>query len=168
MPYFWELGGLWKMIVNVTDEGFNSYNLTNFTYSTVRSINYSTNVTLGGEYISPGSWNNGTTAYIVTNWGNLNLSMNWSASDFVGPNMTWVLNNTDFGIDDDTSIDDDTDNLALVYLNATPKEFTPNMVVCNSTVCDNTNASTNTYFHIYPPANLSAGTYNTTMTITIS
>jgi hypothetical protein len=168
MPYFWELGGLWKMIVNATDEGFNSQNLTNFTYGTVRSINYSTNVTLGGEYISIGTWNNGTTAYIATNWGNLNLSMNWSASDFVGPNMTWVLNNTDFGIDDDISIDDDTDNLALVYLNATPKEFTPNMVVCNSSVCDNTNASTNTYFHIHPPANLSVGTYNTTMTITIS
>ena len=37
-----------------------------------------------------------------------------------------------------------------------------------SSACDNVNATANTYFHIYPPDNLSAGTYNTTMTITLS
>ncbi len=71
-------------------------------------------------------------------------------------------------VDDDTSITDDTGNLALVYLNATPKEFMSNLVTCNATICSNTNATTNTYFHIYPPANLTVGTYNTTITITLS
>ena len=106
----------------------------------------------------------------MANQGNVILSISWNASDMVGSDDTWNLNNTDFAIDDDTLVSEDTSDITLEYLNASQTTFEPatGLIRCTSDSCANENATLNIYYHIYPPIGLLAGTYNTSITITLS
>jgi hypothetical protein len=169
MPQFWKSPGTWKLYVHAIDGNYTSSNSTNFTYTELMAINYSNSVIFGSSPNQYSRWNNGTRLYIMQNFGNNNLSISWNASDMVGRIDTWHLNGTDFAIDDDNAVDLDPTNLPMVYLNQTVKSFEPasGLLRCSSDSCGNSNATLNTYYHIYPP-NLTAGTYNTSITITVS
>lgn len=170
MPQFWKQGGTWKLYVKVTDGSSTDYNETDFEYATLMAVNISTNISLGGATPTLGQWNSGTDEYILTNWGNVNLSINWNATDMVGEQDTWFLNSTDFAIDDDNNYADDSTSLAMVYLNATNKTFEPasGLLRCTSDSCINENSTLSTYYHIAPPLGLKAGTYNTTIMVMLS
>jgi hypothetical protein len=168
---FWNKPGTWRLYVKAIDPAYNSFNQTNFTYSELLAINYSVSIlSLGSTINVEGQWNNGTRSYIITNFGNVNLSLSWNSSDMIGALDSWILNGTDFAVDDDNSSLDDTDNLAMVYLNSTPKIFEPasGLLACTSNECTNSNSTLNTYFHIAPPANITAGVYNNTITLTVT
>ena len=55
-------------------------------------------------------------------------------------------------------------------MNATAKTFesSSGLLRCDSDSCDNENSTLSTYYHIAPPLGLKAGTYNTTISITLS
>ncbi|MCK4521348.1 MAG: hypothetical protein KAU20_02155 [Nanoarchaeota archaeon] len=173
MPQFWKQNGTWKLYVKVIDDAFSDFNETDFEYVELMAANYSTTLTLGDGSTDLGEWNNGTTEYVMTNFGNILLSIQWNTTN---PTMggssgeTWTLNDTDFAIDDDNNQADDTGSLTLVCLNATSKTFEPavGLGTCASDTCANANATLNTYYHIAPPTGLKAGTYNSTITITVS
>ena len=144
-----------------------------WTYSTLKSINYPKSVILGDGSPTLGQWNNGTSLATITNWGNDNLNLQWNATNPTSGSDTWILNNTDFMIDDDTSLNSEPgSSIASVFLNQTQKTFEPasGLQVCTAYDCDNgaINETMSTYFHIYPPTGLLAGTYNSTLTIIVS
>lgn len=170
-PQFWKQNGTWKLFVRIVDEGSTNNNESDFTYNELRSINYSSNVTLGDGDIQIGEWNNGTFEYIMTNLGNIILSLQWNASHpIMNATENMTLNGTDFAVDDDMAVVEDTNNIQLTYLNATNKTFEPSsgLLRCASDSCLNENATLPTYYHIYPPIGLKPGTYNTTITITLN
>jgi len=170
MPQFWKQAGTWKLYVKVIDGSSTDHNETDFSYATLMAVNISSVINLGGEAPTLGQWNSGTDKYTLTNWGNLNLSISWNASDMRSGEDSWTLNGTDFMIDDDNNYADDTSNLPFVYLTNAPKLFEPlsGLLVCSSDSCANENSTLNTYYHIAPPLGLKAGTYNTTIIITLS
>ena len=59
-----------------------------------------------------------------------------------------------------------------VYINGTDITFEPGtgLEVCSSTACNDAslNETLATYYHIAPPLGLEAGTYNSTITVTVS
>lgn len=141
-------------------------------YGTLKSIDYPALVTLGDGSPTLGQWNNGTSLATMTNWGNDVLNIQWRMTDPTSGADTWTLNNTDLQIDDDTALTDEPGPVAPVYLNGTDKTFEPGsgLDICISAACDDAtlNETLATYYHIAPPLGLSAGTYNSTITITIS
>ena len=102
----------------------------------------------------------------MTNFGNVVLNISWNASDMISQDDSWELNNTDFAVDDDTFVSEDTADISLSYLNASQNTFEPasGLLICTSDSCSDTNSTLNTYYHIYPPTGLLAGTYNTSRT----
>jgi hypothetical protein len=109
----------------------------------------------------------------MTNYGNDNLNLQWNATDPDSGADTWTLNGTDFQIDDDNSQSSEASGyLSPVYLNGTTNTFEPGtgLEVCSSAACNDAslNETLDTYYHIAPPFGLLAGTYNSTITITIS
>ena len=169
-PQFWKQGGTWKLYVKVTDDISTDYNETDFEYSTLMAANLSSILTLGEGTPTLGQWSSGTNEYTLTNWGNVILSITWNATNPTSGLGNWTLNGTDFAIDDDNNYADDTNNLVIVYLNATNKTFEPasGLLRCTSNSCANENSTLNTHYHIAPPLGLKAGNYNTTITITLS
>ncbi|MEA3430532.1 MAG: hypothetical protein U9R08_04630 [Nanoarchaeota archaeon] len=142
-------------------------------YGTLKAIDYPSLVTLGDGSIDLNQWNPGTSLATMTNWGNDNLNLEWSATNPTSGTDTWNLTGTDFQIDDDNSQSAESSGyVAPVYMNTTAKTFEPGtgLEVCSAATCsDNAlNETLDTYYHIYPPTGLSAGTYNTTITITLS
>jgi hypothetical protein len=177
MPLFYETDGTWRLYVKAVDAEFSDSNMTDFTYvelialGVLNSSNSSTSsINLGNGSVQPGAWSVGTSNYTLRNYGNTILSIEINASDMIGPLANWTLNNTDFAIDDDQDLSDDTGNLALVYLNNTPQsfEYLGGLLKCTSNSCSNVNATLTTYYSISPPTGLKGGTYNTTILFTVS
>jgi hypothetical protein len=177
-PEFFRLPNTgYKLHVNVTSQAgertSDADRDANWTYGTLKSIDYPTTVTLGDGTPVLGQWNNGTVLATMTNWGNDNLNLQWNATDPDSGGDTWNLNNTDFQIDDDAVYNNEGSGyIAPVYLNATAKTFEPGtgLEVCSSAACNDAalNETLATYYHIAPPLGLEAGTYNSTITIIIS
>ena len=177
MPLFYESNGTWRLYVKAVDTEFSDSNITDFTYvelnalGVLNSSNDSVSgINLGNGSVQTGAWSVGSNNYTLRNYGNTILSIEINASDMITSGDTWNLNNTDFAIDDDQDLTDDTGNLALVYLNNTPKafEYPGGLLSCTSSSCSNENATLTTYYNIAPPAGLKAGTYNTTILFTVS
>ncbi|MBD3248820.1 hypothetical protein GF336_02130 [Candidatus Woesearchaeota archaeon] len=141
-------------------------------FGTVKAVDYPSIITLGDGSPSLGQWNDGTSLATMTNWGNDNLNIQWNISDPTSGTDTWTLNGTDMQIDDDNSYSSESGTIAPVYLDSTQRTFEPasGLQVCSSSSCDNPalDETLDTYYHIAPPFGLQAGTYNATITITIS
>ncbi len=141
-------------------------------------------VTLGGPTIVAGTWSDGGTEYLLENWGNVIMDTSWSSTNPervggqgpCGPtNWQWELMGDDFQIDDDNShtIDNPTppSQLPPVYITNVAKDFSyaTGLNRCLNSLCsDNINETMPTYWHIKPEANLCAGTYESTITLTYS
>jgi len=144
-----------------------------WTYGTVKAIDYPSAVTLGDGTPTLGQWNDGTVLATMTNWGNDILNILWNVTDPTAGIDTWNLNSTDFQIDDDNSHTSEAGGeIAPVFLDGTQKTFEPasGLQICVSGACDDAslNETLATYYHIAPPLGLLAGTYNSTIRITIS
>ncbi len=167
----------YKWYVNATSQAgartIDSERTDSWTYGTLKAVDYPSTVTLGDGSPVLGQWNNGTSLAVMTNWGNDNLHLQWNATDPTSGTDTWILNGTDFQIDDDNKHGSETEgSIAPVYMDGTKRTFEPSsgLEVCSSAGCDNPslNETLNTYYHIRPPIGLAAGTYNSTISITIS
>jgi hypothetical protein len=175
-PEFFRIPGMYKLNINVTSQAGErtnqSYSNASWQFGTLKAVDYATTLILGGGNPTLGQWNDGTDLYTMTNWGNDILALDWNASDPTMGTDTWELNGTDFAIDDDADHTDDTDNLEWVFLNATTKYFnySTGLERCIAWACDDasTNETLPTYYHIAPPLNLHAGTYNTSITLTLT
>jgi hypothetical protein len=177
-PEFFRLPSTgYKLHVNITSQAgertSDAERDANWTYGTLKAVDYPSTVTLGDGSPVLNQWNDGNVLATMTNWGNDVLNLEWNASDPTSGSDTWVLDGTDFQIDDDSSHDNEASGyLPPVYLNATSKAFEPGtgLEVCNSAGCNDPslNETLNTYYHIHPPLGLIAGTYNSTITITVS
>lgn len=174
-PEFFRTPGNYLLHLNVTSQAGERTNRENanatWQFGTLKAIDYSWNVTLGDGTPTLDQWNDGTNLYTATNWGNDVMALRWNASDPTNGVTTWTLNGTDFAIDDDNQVSTDATNLQMVYLNATDKNFTHinGLERCVAWDCNDadTNETLATYYHIYPPLGLSAGTYNTSITLTL-
>ncbi len=182
-PEFFRVPGTYKLHINVTSQA-GERNKSNqsgsnatWQYATLKAVNYSSSVLLGGGSPTLDEWNSGTHLYPLTNWGNDILVMQWNASDpthedGTGPGKNWTLNNTDFAIDDDANHNTDTEDIPWNYVNATLSHFnhTTGLERCIVQSCDdeNTNQTLDTYYHIHPLFGLIPGTYNTTITLELS
>jgi hypothetical protein len=177
MPWFYESNGTWRLYVKAVDDEFSDSNMTDFTFAELNALgilNYSNSsinsINLGNNSVEPGSWSISSENYTLKNYGNANLRIEINASDMVGAYDTWNLNGSDFAIDDDNSLEEDIGNIDLIYINNTPKEFGygGGLLKCNSSLCDDENATLTTYYYIFPPQGLKAGVYNTTILFTVS
>ena len=172
---FFRPPGMYKLHLNVTSQAGERTNRSNsnasWEYGTTLAVNYSTALILGGGNPTLDQWNDGTNRYTMTNWANALLVLEWNASDPTSGLDNWALNGTDFAIDDDNSFSSSV-NLTRVFLNGTTKYFnhSTGLERCLAWGCNDlsTNETLDTYYHIYPPLGLQAGTYNTTITITLS
>ncbi|MBW2965823.1 hypothetical protein KY342_01825 [Candidatus Woesearchaeota archaeon] len=177
-PEFFRLpNSSYKLHVNVSSQGgersSDAEQDANWTFGTLKAIDYPTVVTLGDGSPTLGQWNNGTNLSTMTNWGNDNLNIQWNMSDPDSGSDTWTLNGTDVQIDDDTGLTTETSGyLSPVNINSTQNTFEPGtgLEVCSSASCDDAslNETLATYYHISPPLGLLAGVYNSTITIQIS
>ena len=177
-PEFFRLpSSEYKLYVNATSQAgqrtADAERTADWTYGTLKAINYPSTVTLGDGTPALGQWNNGTVLAAMTNWGNAVLNIQWQSTNPTSGEGTWILNGTDMQIDDDPAYDDETSGyLSPVFINGTAAAFQPGtgLEVCSSASCDDPalNQTLNTYFHISPPFGLKAGVYNSTITITIS
>lgn len=177
-PEFFRLpNSSYKLYANVSSQAgqrtTDNERILNWTYGTLKAIDYPPNVTLGGGNPTLGQWNNGTDLALMTNWGNDNLNLQWNTTDPTNGVDTWDLNGSDMQIDDDNVYNDETSGyLSPVFLNGTSNIFEPGtgLEVCSAFDCNdpNLNETLDTYYHINPPLGLSSGTYNSTITITIS
>jgi len=167
----------YKLFVNISGQGgartSDPENISTWTYATLKAIEYPDLVEFGDGDIQLNLWNPGTNLSIMTNIGNDNLDLNWTVTDPTNGIDTWNLNGSDLQIDDDNVyLGEPLGYIAPVYLNLTPSEFQPGtgLEVCSEKTCSDTvlNETLDTYYHIIPPLGLSPGTYNSTITITIS
>lgn len=184
MPQFWMLGGAWNLTVVARDNssgGTTSNNFSSFTYQTLKAINYPTRVYLGNGSIKLGGWSVNSTAVNVTNYGNDVLNLTWNISN---PQLSsgadiWVIDGKDFQVDDDSSYSSQSSDqyLRTVNLSNAGRSFFPasGLQRCISDNCNEgawtqfiKNESMPTYFHIKPPLGLTAGTYSTTVWITLN
>jgi len=141
-------------------------------YDTIKAINYPSLVTFS-NITTLGQWNDGTNIATMTNQGNDVLNIEWYLSNPSSGSDIWTLTGEDIQIDDDNSqAGEGSGYLSPVYMNQTAKTFEPGtgLEVCSSSACSDgaLNETLETYFHILPPLGLLAGTYNTTITISIS
>jgi hypothetical protein len=177
-PEFFRLpNAAYKLYANVTSQGgqrtTDGERTADWTYGTLKAIDYPTTITLGDGSPTLGEWNNGTVVATMTNWGNDNLNIQWQSTDPTSGSDTWTLNGTDMQIDDDNSYSGEGSGyLSPVFVNGTAATFEPGtgLEVCSAATCNDAalNETLSTYFHISPPQGLLAGTYNSTITITIS
>ncbi|MBW2980807.1 hypothetical protein KY360_05315 [Candidatus Woesearchaeota archaeon] len=167
----------YKLYVNATSQGgqrtTDAERTADWTYGTVKAVDYPSLVTLGDGTPTLGQWNDGTSLATMTNWGNDILNLVWNATDPISGSDDWPLNGTDFQIDDDNSYSSEAGGeIAPVFLNGTQRTFEPasGLQVCSAYDCNDAalNETLSTYYHIFPPLGLTAGTYNTTILITIS
>ncbi|MBW3004046.1 hypothetical protein KY337_05780 [Candidatus Woesearchaeota archaeon] len=177
-PEFFQLPNAnYKLHVNVSSQAgkrlSDAEENATWEYATLKAIDYPSSVTLGDGTIVLDQWNNGTSLATMANWGNDNLNIQWSITDPTSGTDNWTIVGDDFQIDDDNIQSEElTGYLSPVYLNGTDQTFEPGtgLEVCADATCSDSglNETLATYFHIKPPAGLQAGTYNTTITITIS
>ncbi len=177
-PRFWEANGTWRINTSIVDSGaLSSTNLTNFTYNGLLSVNYPSTINLGGNPVTVNQWNTNTTEVNLTNYGNVNLTLNWNVTN---PNSTnqlyqWNLNNTDFWIDDDPNVHADVGFGNITEINITSGggagplfRHSNGLTTCVNEICTSPNNSTlGTYYHIAPPIGLAAATYQAVITITV-
>lgn len=167
----------YKLWINATDQTgrrtSDNERFANWTYGTLTAVDYPSVVILGDGNISLGEWNNGTYLAVMTNWGNNILDADWNSTDPTSGADTWILNGTDMQIDDDSVYaDESSGNLAPVFVNYSNNLFMhgTGLERCTASACSdaNVNETLDTYFHIHPPYGLLAGTYNSTITITLT
>lgn len=175
-PEFFRVPGIYKLHLNVTSQAGERTNLSytnaSWQFGTLKAVNYPDTVILGNGNPTLGQWSAGTNQYVLTNWGNDIMALQWNVSNPTNGVTPWTLNSTDFAIDDDSTQTDDTNNLQMVYLNATNKYFnySTGLERCTAWNCNDAsrNETLDTYYHIAPPLGLSSGVYNTTITLTLS
>lgn len=185
MPQFWsESGGTrkWNITVVASDNssrGVTDDNYSNFTYNSLEDISYPTRLYLGNESITVGGFSTNTTATNLTNFGNVNLSLQWNVSNptRLGGGGTWTIDGTDFQLDDDSAQGSSDTLITFINLTGTLQNSYPagGLVVCNADTCNEgyysqftRNETLETYFHIKPPTGLPAGTYSATIWIVIN
>ena len=158
-------------------------------YQGLFAVEYPTAVFLGdpavdgGDGIQLGQWNPGMSLAEMINHGNILLNIEWDATDpssdasiCDGNTATcWDLSIADdLQIDDDSDVVDDTGSLSVINVPETPSRvaFVPTggLDICSTMICNDAllDETLNTYFHIKPPTGLSAGDYETTLTMTLS
>lgn len=174
-PEFYVAPGTYKYYANVTSQAgartSDAEREDDWTYGTLKAINYPESITFGDGTISLGEWNDGTSLATVTNWGNDILNLTWAVSNPTSGTDTWNLTGTDMMIDDDNSQSTESGPINPVYLDGTPRMFQPTAGLqrCTSYACDSgSNETLATYYHINPPLGLKQGIYNSTITITLS
>lgn len=167
----------YKLYVNVSSSAgkrtSDAEDTDNWTFGTLKAIDYPSLVTLGDGSIDLNEWNPGTSLATMTNWGNDNLDLNWSITNPNSGSDNWTITGDDFQIDDDNSQSSEASGyLSPVYISPNSTVFQPatGLEVCSDASCADAalNETLATYYHIKPPEGLSAGTYNTTITITVS
>jgi len=177
-PEFWQLPDDYKFHITITSQAGARTSDPNadgtWTYNTLSAIDYPDTVYFGDGNLDIGEWTNGTELATMTNYGNNILTLNWSVTDPTNGDDTWVLNGTDLLLDDDVAYaEDDTLGVGITAaaLNSTDNEFKPGtgLEICTSDSCtaSSLNETMDTYYHAYFPEGLSAGEYNTTITITL-
>jgi len=175
-PEFFRLPGTYKYYVNVSDQSNGVQNdaqgAGTWDYNSLAAVDYAETVILGNETVSLGTWNNGTTGYNMTNFGNALLGVNWSATDPSNGANVWILNGTDLILDNDTGYEFEAGgSLPSIYINGTAKPYnwSSGLQICASSDCSDPeiNETMPTYWHIYPPKGLREGTYTTTIEYTL-
>lgn len=177
-PEFFRLpNSNYKLFVNVSGPAgkrtSDTEDSASWTFGTLKAINYPSTVTLGDGSIDLNTWNPGTSLATMTNWGNDNLNLAWRITDPTSGSDTWNITGDDFQIDDDSSQSEESSGfISPVYLYTNDSTFEPatGLEVCSDANCNDAslNETLATYYHIKPPLGLAAGTYNTTVTITVS
>ena len=175
-PEFWRLpNASYTYHINVTSQA--GERLTDieqngtWQFNSLQSIDYASTVYFGSGEVNTGEWNNGTSLATLTNFGNVVLNLSWNVTNPTNGSETWVLNQTDIILDDDTAIFED-NIFDSIYLSNISTEFIPSdgIEICLSDSCNSAsiNETLDTYYHVYPLTGLGVGNYTSTITIVIS
>jgi hypothetical protein len=154
-----------------------------WSYTSLIAPSFPASVDLGDGDIQLGQLNPGTSLATVINEGNVDVGLDWDATDAsltppggesCNPSTTtcWDLT-TDGGLQIDDDIDPalDTGNVAVATIpetdgGTTVVTFEPagGLVKCTTLACNTLSGETlDTYFHITPPIGLQTGDYETTI-----
>ena len=143
-------------------------------FNALKSVTFSSSITLGDGDTQLGQWNDGNSTYNMTNYGNQIVFLRWNSTDFTraGADKNWTLTGWDFLLDDDADhITDDAVTGKIPPLNLTNTtaayfNHSTGLEVCISKECNAAplNDTLNTYWHIFPPLGLKSGTYSGTIT----
>jgi hypothetical protein len=132
--------------------------------------------------LSVDDWNNGTgdtppTVPEAKNTGNVQVNATWNASNFNSGSDVFVIDGTNYAVDDDKDGTSDAGNFPEVYINPDPTKaiifpYDPfvgeYLDVCSNFNCDglgDQDARLNIYWHIKIPIGQPAGTYSNDISI---
>ena len=174
-PEFFRLPGSYMYYINASDgiagntndaEGAGTWR-----FGSLAAVNFTPSLILGNGTVTLGTWNNGTTEYNMTNFGNIVVDILWNATNPVSGASTWILNGSDMILDDDPGFDKDGGVLPAVFINGTPQFYnlSTGIEVCLTAMCNNPdiNETLPTHWHIALPLGLPQGTYTTTIEYTV-